>query len=72
VHEARTPHEHLLLAATKPAPPLASTAPGIPGVICSVVDRALQFKREDRWPDARSMQRAVDKAYTATEKERKA
>ena len=72
VHEARTPHEHLLLAATRPAPSLASAAPGVPEVICSVVDRALQFKREDRWPDARSMQKAVEKAYTATEKERKA
>jgi eukaryotic-like serine/threonine-protein kinase len=72
VHLARTPHEHLLLAATKPAAPLASIVTGVPEVICAVVDRALEFKREDRWPDARSMQKAVEKAYVATEKERKA
>jgi eukaryotic-like serine/threonine-protein kinase len=71
VHEARTPHEHLLIAATKAAPPLASTVGGVPQVICAVVDRALAFKKEDRWPDARSMQKAVEKAYVATEKDRK-
>jgi len=70
VHEARTPHEHLLTAATKPAPPLVSMAPDVPDVVCAVVDRALQFDRADRWPDAKSMQKAVLDAYVATEKER--
>jgi serine/threonine-protein kinase len=65
VHEARTAHEHLLLAATRPARPLASVAPDTHEAICAVVDRALQFNREDRWPDARSMQSAVSEAYKA-------
>jgi eukaryotic-like serine/threonine-protein kinase len=71
VHEARTPHEHLLLAATQPAPPLESTLAGAPPVVCAVVDRALAFKKEDRWPDARAMQKAIAQAYDETEKGRK-
>jgi serine/threonine-protein kinase len=69
VHEATTPHEHLMLAATQAAPRLASVTHQ-PKVVCNVVDRALEFRREDRWPDARSMQQAVERAYRATEKER--
>jgi serine/threonine protein kinase len=71
VHEARTPHEHLLLAATQPAPLLESTLANAPPVVCAVIDRALAFKKEDRWPDARSMQAAVAQAYVETEKSKK-
>src|SRR5580692_6806795 len=68
VHESRTPHEHLLFAATRPAPPLGTVLEGAPPVICAVVDRALAFKKEDRWPDARAMQKAVSQAYAETER----
>jgi len=70
VHEARTPHEHLLLAATQAAPPLEGTLAGAPPVVCALVDRALAFEKEDRWPDARSMQTAVAQAYAETERKR--
>jgi hypothetical protein len=40
-------------------------------VVCDVVDKALAFKREDRWPDARSMQKAVKSAYAAAKLETK-
>ncbi len=66
VHEARTPHEHLLLAATQAAPPLADTVAGAPAAVCAVIDRALAFKKDDRWPDARAMQAAVENAYAQT------
>jgi serine/threonine-protein kinase len=72
VHVATTQHERLLVAATRPAPLLASVTTGLPEAVCAVVDRALAFEKNDRWPDARSMQRAVEKAYQATERERKA
>jgi eukaryotic-like serine/threonine-protein kinase len=65
VHEARTPHEHLLNAATKHAPRLASVTAGLPDAVCRVVDRALEFEKADRWSDARSMQKAVETAYAA-------
>jgi hypothetical protein len=42
--------------ATQPAPPLASVSPGASPGICLVVDRALQFERDQRYPDARTMQ----------------
>jgi eukaryotic-like serine/threonine-protein kinase len=71
VHEARTPHEHLLLAATQPAPPLETTLAGAAPAVCAVVNRALAFRKEDRWPDARSMQTAVAQAYAETEKGKK-
>jgi eukaryotic-like serine/threonine-protein kinase len=67
VHEARTPHEHLVIAATQAAPPLATMSPGVPLVVCQVIDKALAFQREDRWPDALTMQNAIAEAYTETE-----
>ena len=63
VHEGRTPNEQLLSAMTKPAPLCASIAPGASPAVAHVVDRALAFERDDRWPDARTMQLAVRQAY---------
>jgi eukaryotic-like serine/threonine-protein kinase len=71
VHEARTPHEHLVIAATQPAPPLAATLAGVPLIVCQVIDKALAFQKDDRWPDALTMQRAVAEAYTESERAKK-
>ncbi len=62
VHEAPTVQLVLAAAMTKPARSLASVAPSVPPSVCAVVDRALAFERNDRWPDARSMQNAVREA----------
>jgi eukaryotic-like serine/threonine-protein kinase len=59
LHEARTESELLVLMATRPAPPLASVAPEAPQTLCAVVDRALVFDRDQRYPDARTMQEDV-------------
>ncbi len=59
VHEAPTLQEQVIRAATAPARSLAEAAPGIPPQVVSIVDRALEFDRSKRWPDARSMQLAV-------------
>ncbi len=64
VHEGRTVNEQLLSAMTKPARPLASVAPGMNAAVEALVDRALEFEKDKRWPDARSMQQAVRKAYS--------
>jgi serine/threonine-protein kinase len=53
----------LLYAASRPAPRLATVAPHVPGPITNVVDRALAFQKEDRFPDARAMQIALEDAY---------
>jgi eukaryotic-like serine/threonine-protein kinase len=62
VHEAETVNETLLMAMTRPAPPLASVWPQAPASIAAIVDRALAGEMKDRWPDARSMRKAVQEA----------
>jgi serine/threonine-protein kinase len=44
---------------TKPAPPIASVMPSLPAPLCAVIDRALAFDMDARWPDARAMQAAL-------------
>ncbi len=63
VHDAETANEVLLAAMTSSAPSLASVAPTISPAVCYVIDKALRFERERRWPDAGSMQEAVRRAY---------
>jgi len=42
----------LVAAASQRVPALASVAPTIPPVVCAVVDRALAFHQNERYPDA--------------------
>ncbi len=67
VHEADTMQKLLLAAMTRPAPPLGSIDATLPPELCAVVDRALAFQQEGRFPDARSMQAAVRAAQTRLE-----
>ncbi|WP_434047236.1 MULTISPECIES: serine/threonine-protein kinase [Sorangium] len=55
VHEASTDFDLLLKMGKEPAPPLAQRAPRTPRDVCLVVDRALAFDRDQRYPDARHM-----------------
>jgi eukaryotic-like serine/threonine-protein kinase len=59
VHEAETNNEQLHAAMTRPAPSLASVAPNLPKPLVDLVDRALAFERDERWPDARAMRTAL-------------
>jgi len=63
VHVAETVNEQLLAAMTQPAPPIGTLAPTVPIPVVEVVDKALAFDKEDRWADARSMQRTIREAY---------
>ncbi len=65
VHQAETVNELMLAAMTKAAPPLQTMLPGIPAAVSSLVDRALAYDTAARWPDARTMQNALRKAYQA-------
>src|SRR5882724_1340386 len=58
VREPGSMTEQLLGAMTRPVPSLGEIA-SLPRSVIAVVDRALAFHREDRFPDARSMQLAV-------------
>src|SRR5262245_7663663 len=51
--------ELMVKMAMEPAPPLASVAPNAPPDLCAVVDRALAFDRDRRYPDAATMQQDV-------------
>jgi eukaryotic-like serine/threonine-protein kinase len=63
VHEGRTANAVLIAAATKPAPPLASVLRETSAAVARVVDKALAFQKEKRWPDAARMQEAVRAAW---------
>jgi serine/threonine-protein kinase len=63
VHDGRTYNEEILSAMTVPARPLASVVPGVEESIARVVDKALAYKKANRWPDAQRMQAAVRQAY---------
>lgn len=59
VHEAETVNDQLVLAATTPAVSIAELRPDLPASVITLVDRALAFTKEDRWPSARTMQSAL-------------
>jgi eukaryotic-like serine/threonine-protein kinase len=65
VHEAETMEEMLVHAASRPARSIAALLPGIPLDVARVIDRALAFKKEERWPDAAAMHLALVQAYGA-------
>jgi serine/threonine-protein kinase len=56
VHEGESEAEVLVKMASMQAPPLASVAPDVPREVALIVDRALMFDRDRRYPDALTMQ----------------
>jgi serine/threonine-protein kinase len=63
VHQAETLNELLLAAMTNPAPPLSSVLPQFPPPLAAVIDRALAYDFNTRWPNARAMQAALRQAH---------
>ncbi len=59
VHRAESSQEQLIMSATTPAPPIATVVAGVPIDVAAIIDRALAFDRNLRWPSAAAMQRAV-------------
>ena len=59
VHPAETANASIVAAATQAAPSLREIAPELPLDVVAVVDRALSFQREERWPNARAMRAAL-------------
>ncbi len=59
VHEAKTHMEVVIAAATAQAKSVAAVVPDAPPGLVEVIDRALAFKKEDRWSSARAMQSAL-------------
>jgi serine/threonine protein kinase len=65
VHDAGTGNEQLIRSATTPARSLATVTTGLPRSVVALVDRALAFERDHRWPDAATMQEAVRGALSS-------
>ncbi|WP_146654567.1 serine/threonine-protein kinase [Labilithrix luteola] len=63
VHEGKHSRAIVLATASTPARSLATVAPDLPPAIVEVVDRALRFRRAERWADMRAMQHAWRAAY---------
>ncbi|MCA9584011.1 MAG: protein kinase [Myxococcales bacterium] len=59
VHDVGTHMEIVIAAATAQARSVAAVAPDLPTGLVAVVDKALAFKREDRWPSAAAMLEAL-------------
>jgi serine/threonine-protein kinase len=65
VHEAETANEQLVAAATLPAPSLARVMPSAPEPLVVVIDKALEFAKENRFHDAVAMKQALHAAVLA-------
>jgi serine/threonine-protein kinase len=63
VHAGGSVRSQLEHARTAHAPPLASVAPSVRHVLAEVVDRALAFDPDARWPSAEAMREAVRRAH---------
>jgi serine/threonine-protein kinase len=59
VHEGTRGAAQMIYAATTPARSLAAAAPGAPHPVVALVDRALAFDRDARWPSAAAMRDAI-------------
>ncbi len=57
LHRGRTHDESLFLAATQAAPRIEDES--LPPDVAAVVERALSFQRDDRWPSALAMRDAL-------------
>lgn len=61
VHDAETVRETLAVAIAERARPLKDLRPDLPDGLCQLVDRALQYEKSARWPNATAMLLAVQK-----------
>jgi eukaryotic-like serine/threonine-protein kinase len=60
VHDAASEAERVMKVLGEPAPSLATVAPSVPADVVLVVDRALAYDRNHRYPDAATMKADVD------------
>ena len=63
VHEGKDVQRRLYAAMTEPAQSLGKVAPTVPAVVVKVVDKALAFEMDQRWPTAEAMRYAVLDAF---------
>jgi serine/threonine-protein kinase len=59
VHDTESVTALLVAVSSRPVEPINAVMPELPRGIGAVIDRALAFRPEDRWADARAMQAAL-------------
>jgi eukaryotic-like serine/threonine-protein kinase len=59
IHEAETANEVLLREMTEQAAPMGRQLPDLPSAIAAFMDRALAFRKEERWQSAQEMLAAL-------------
>jgi serine/threonine-protein kinase len=59
VHAGNDAKQRLIATARTPARPIQEVDPTIPRSVATVIDRALAFDRDARWPDAHAMREAL-------------
>jgi serine/threonine protein kinase len=69
VHEAETAGEMLVAAATRPARSLARVLNGAPFALVALVDRALAYERDNRFPDATTFRQELAKIRSGVNEE---
>jgi len=65
VHQGENPTQIMVQAATTPARSLGTVAPWVPGQVVALVDRALAFPKNARWPNAAAMRDAIAELHVA-------
>ena len=65
IHEGANGAEIVSKMASLPAPPVRTVRADLSEDVAAIIDRALQFKREDRYPKASAMREDVQKARAA-------
>ncbi len=63
IHEAKSSAEKLVMAMKDHAPPIRAVAPNVPVCVADVIDKALMFDSDKRWPDAATMRNAAREAF---------
>jgi serine/threonine-protein kinase len=63
VHQAETGVEMVIKAATQPVTSIREACQEVPPPVRAVIERALAFDKEARWPDAESMDAALAFAF---------
>jgi serine/threonine-protein kinase len=66
VHDANTVEELLVHAGSRTARSILTVLPDLPHAIARVIDRALAFRKDQRWATARGMQAALGEACRVT------
>lgn len=70
VHVGGDAKAKLIATARTAARPLHEAAPDVPRAVAAVIDRALAFHKQERWPDAEAMREALRWARMSLEERR--